>query len=325
MQMLKKAQRHKGTKGRIFPGPVRNRFLNRLSVARVILFVTLAIMAAGRLEAFYIEEAQTLLKGESSTDIGIEYVHYKEAQSTPLLESRTYGILDYWEDHFALYCGSNYGLLDRWQVGFLVNALARNNGRANNYTGLGDLKLMTRVMLLEEKEVLPTVSLGGGVKYPLGEEERGLSTGKKDYFVRLLLGKEWKMLALYLNLTYYDIGHPKWLILPDYKEHLLRAGPSDYREPEMARGRHIDLKDNVLAYSASARLALVEDELYLIGQILGNENPLETEKDNPMVGLVGLRLNFVGGSGFIEFSAGKAIDSNVAPDSIFNLCLAYQF
>ncbi len=75
-------------------------------------------------------------------------------------------------------------------------------------SGLGDILLHGKYRFLREGSKVPSVSLRLGVKFPTGDEERGMGSGEFDLGYGIAVEKHWGKLALYLNLNHLLLGDP---------------------------------------------------------------------------------------------------------------------
>ncbi len=72
--------------------------------------------------------------------------------------------------------------------------------------GMGDLVLRLDLQLLEEKKVLPSVSLIGDFKAPLADVDQGFGTGKADYGAGISLSKVFSRNLVLAEMTYWVLG-----------------------------------------------------------------------------------------------------------------------
>ena len=80
----------------------------------------------------------------------------------------------------------------------------RNNkafisGKGKRCSGMGDLVLRLKGKLWDEGDILPCLSTRLAFKFPTGDKDRALGSGKMDYGFGLLLQKDIKILTFYLN------------------------------------------------------------------------------------------------------------------------------
>jgi len=75
-------------------------------------------------------------------------------------------------------------------------------------SGLGDILLHGKYSFVNEGPKIPSASLRLGVKFPTGDEERGMGSGEFDLGYGLVLEKHWGKWAFYLDLNHLLLGDP---------------------------------------------------------------------------------------------------------------------
>jgi hypothetical protein len=73
-------------------------------------------------------------------------------------------------------------------------------------TGIGDTRLGFQVVTLKDTESHPALAFAYYIKLPSGSEEKGLSTGRIDHKVLLLLSRKFGQLDMDLNVAYLNVG-----------------------------------------------------------------------------------------------------------------------
>jgi hypothetical protein len=152
-----------------------------------------------------------------------------------------------------------YEASDRWQ--FLVEAVVFENQQPEgdeSASGIGDTEVTLSWLAREERGSSPPVVLAARVKLPTAGEDVG--TGKADYSVLLVLGKELQELELNLEAEYATFGSP-----PDE-----------------------ELKEQWL-YSFGAEYG-INDFLAVYAEVFGNSAPTEEESRTDAV-LVGVEMD----------------------------------
>lgn len=75
-------------------------------------------------------------------------------------------------------------------------------------SGLGDIVLHGKYRFLREGPKIPSSSIRLGVKFPTGDEERGMGSGEFDLGYGLVLEKHWGKWGFYLGLNHLLLGDP---------------------------------------------------------------------------------------------------------------------
>ena len=90
---------------------------------------------------------------------------------------------------------------DQYKYEYYVkkNNKAFISGKGKRCSGMGDLVLGLKGKLWEEGDILPCLSTRFAVKFPTGDKDRALGSGKMDYGFGLLLRKDIENLTFYLN------------------------------------------------------------------------------------------------------------------------------
>ncbi len=88
--------------------------------------------------------------------------------------------------------------------------------RHGSTSGVGDTMVDVSYGLVEENDVMPEISLHGGVKLPTADEEKELGTGELDYLVGVGLGRTIDRWYLSGGLDYNILGDPDDYELDNY-------------------------------------------------------------------------------------------------------------
>lgn len=109
---------------------------------------------------------------------------------------------------------------------YKFNYDVRHNGKKLIYTqspasGIGDIALSAKYMLVDEAEYLPRASVRGALKFPTASEDKYLGSGKYDYGAGLLLDKSFGRFFTYFNLNGVLISKPDFLEELDIKNFIL--------------------------------------------------------------------------------------------------------
>jgi hypothetical protein len=76
----------------------------------------------------------------------------------------------------------------------------------NRETGVGDTRLGLQVVALKDTESHPALAFAYYIKLPSGSEEKGLSSGRVDHKVMLLLSRKFDKTDMDLNFAYLNVG-----------------------------------------------------------------------------------------------------------------------
>lgn len=150
-----------------------------------------------------------------------------------------------------------YGITERIELSVEVPYLFHNHEGEDRMDGIGDINLVGKFLLLEEKEMRPALALKGAVKTKSGNEEKGLGSGDIDYSVVGVTSKSFGTLALHGMFGYAFVG---------------ANGDDNVR--------------NIYLYGLAADYS-VTDKFHLVAEIVGNRHPDRTMPDHPLSGLLG--------------------------------------
>jgi hypothetical protein len=76
----------------------------------------------------------------------------------------------------------------------------------NRETGVGDTRLGFQVVALKDTKSHPALAFAYYVKLPTGSQEKGLSTGRVDHKVMLLLSRKFGKTDMDINIAYLNVG-----------------------------------------------------------------------------------------------------------------------
>lgn len=93
----------------------------------------------------------------------------------------------------------------------LYRYIVRSNGRqVMNYPsmtfGLGDISIYVKHQLTGEDSNWPAIAWFADLKFPTGQQSRGVGSGTPDFGFGLALDASWKRLHGYVNAGYYVLG-----------------------------------------------------------------------------------------------------------------------
>jgi hypothetical protein len=83
---------------------------------------------------------------------------------------------------------------------------SETDDNGNRETGVGDTRLGLQIVALKDTKSHPALAFAYYVKLPSGNEEKGLSTGRIDHKVLLLLSRKFGNTDMDLNLAYLNVG-----------------------------------------------------------------------------------------------------------------------
>ncbi len=102
-----------------------------------------------------------------------------------------------------------YGLIDRIELGLSIQRINQDSRNEAPLKGFEDLHLTTKILAVAESPVLPAVSLSLDIKLPTANRRKGLTTGKSDQDLMLILTKSFAPLAAHLNFGYRIVNSPR--------------------------------------------------------------------------------------------------------------------
>jgi hypothetical protein len=104
--------------------------------------------------------------------------------------------------------GVNIGVSDNVEIKLQYEALYVDDKKGTEYD-TGDLRIWTKIKVLEESGMLPNTSIRFGVKLPNARyEERGFGTNETDFFAQALFSKKFYGIYPMLNLGLGILGNP---------------------------------------------------------------------------------------------------------------------
>jgi len=99
------------------------------------------------------------------------------------------------------------------ETGTLIEQEVKHRG---SESGIGDTTIDLSYRLLEERGVIPEITLHGGLKIPTADEDKGLGTGKVDYLLGVDVSREVGIWSLEAGVTYNILGEPDEYELDNY-------------------------------------------------------------------------------------------------------------
>ena len=151
-----------------------------------------------------------------------------------------------------------YGITERIELSLEIPYLFHNYKEENVENGIGDITIVSKFLLFEEKKIFPAFAIKGGIKTNSGDEEQGLGSGDRDYSIVVAASKTLGDLLVHAMLGYAFIG-----------------------DNDDKNIRDIYLYGIAFDYSLTRRF-------HICSEISGNRHPDREEDRHPISGLVGL-------------------------------------
>jgi len=150
-----------------------------------------------------------------------------------------------------------YGITERIELSAEIPYLFHNHEGVERMDGIGDINLVGKFLLLEEKESRPALALKGALKTKSGNEEKGLGSGDFDYSVVGVASKSFGTLALHAMFGYTLVG-------PNGDDNV----------------------SDIYLYGLAADYGVTE-KFHVVAEIAGNRHPDRTASEDPLSGLLG--------------------------------------
>ena len=246
---------------------------------KIILLVTLCLsfifvslsFAARPLST---DDAGVVDKGHFEVEAGLEYTNQLDKELALSLVVKT-------------------GIFDNLDLGIEVPYKFIDFGQDAKTDGFDDVKVVSKINLITEKDVLPAISVSFSFKTDSGNDDKSLGTGKQEYAINTILSKSLDELILHFNFGYV------------IKENL----------PEQ------NLRD-VLTYSIAVEYPL-DEKLNFVAEISGENERRNDFDDNPMSGLSGFNYSI---SENIVYDLGLGFEiSEASPDFKVTTGLTFSF
>lgn len=180
-----------------------------------------------------------------------------------------------------------YGILDNFDIGVKVPYIFLDMPEdQKNIDGRGDAEVVTKYRIFEEKKILPAYTFGVALKTHTGNKDRGLGTGKIDWFLNNIFTKSIGKFILHSNIgwTFINKGKPKEDTRPD----------------------------DVLFYGLAAEYPLIEEKLNLVAEFIVETEFRGNFDENPSEMLFGFNYSI---NKNIKFDVGAGFGlTKVSPD-----------
>lgn len=150
-----------------------------------------------------------------------------------------------------------YGITERIELSVEIPYLFHNHEGVERMDGIGDINLVGKFLLLEEKESRPTLALKGVVKTKSSDEKKGLGSGDIVYSFVGVVSKNFGTFTLHAMFGYTLVGP---------------SGDDSIRD--------------IYLYGLAADYGVTE-KFHVVAEIAGNRHPDRTASEDPLSGLLG--------------------------------------
>jgi len=182
-----------------------------------------------------------------------------------------------------------YGITDRLEVTVNIPIAFTNPKDASTENGLSDISIRPEFLFITEGESRPAVSFATTFKTESGNKDKGLGSGETDYSLSLQFSKDFSPFAYHFNMGFTFVGE--------------------------APGENLD---DVLFYNLAIEYN-VNDQLDLMGELIGETNSDPSSDDEPFEFLLGfiyspsdkIALDFGIGAGLTDASPDFRITSGL--------------
>ena len=175
-----------------------------------------------------------------------------------------------------------YGIIKNLDLGLEIPYKFIDFNEGDDVDGIGDIIFSTKCHFLDEGKNLPALALSYSIKSKTGDKDKGLGSGEIDYSLNGIITKEIGDFTTHINFGYTFVGEPK--------------------EEDL---------DDIFSYSLAVEYPINEN-LNMLGEILGETTFDGDFDDNPFSGLIGFNYAF-NETVFFDFGMGFQI-SQVSPD-----------
>lgn len=151
-----------------------------------------------------------------------------------------------------------YGITERIELSLEIPYLLHNPQEEKSERGIGDINIVGKFLLFEEKDLYPAFTVKGVVKTDSGNEDKGLGAGDWDYSVAAVTSKTIGDFMFHAMLGYTFVG--------------------DNSDENIS---------NIYLYGIAVDYSFTE-RLHLVSEIAGNRHPDRSEDRDPISGLLGI-------------------------------------
>lgn len=187
------------------------------------------------------EDAGVAGKGVAQTEISWDYLRWKNDDMEQVLMLVPI-----------------YGLTDNLELSVEIPYLLHYPDTGNQETGVGDINIVAKYLIMEGNDVVPAFTVKGVVKLDNGDKDRGLGSGDKDYSAVAVASKTVSRMTVHGMFGYTRIG----------------------------KKNDENLRDITL-YGIAADLA-VSEPFHILAELNGNRHSDSTANDDPRNVLAGV-------------------------------------
>lgn len=187
--------------------------MKMFKVMLVLFFVAASVVPAGAewQRTIKVEDTLTVGRCKWQVDVNAEYSKLPEALGDKDLG--VVGILP------------RFGVMERWDIAAFIPGVYLKNG--DEEYGIGDIEIMTKLMILDDIDDIVGLSIIGAVKTSTGDEDKGLGTGTDDYTGAVAISKVFGDLTLVGNLGYTFIDEGDAAV--EYEDLFIYGAEAVYR------------------------------------------------------------------------------------------------
>jgi hypothetical protein len=151
-----------------------------------------------------------------------------------------------------------YGLTKRIELSLEIPYFFHNPKEGRSEKDIGDINVIGKFLLFEEKDIYPAFAIKGVVKTNSGDEEKGLGSGDWDYSIVAAASKTLGDFMVHAMLGYTFVGD---------------NGNDNIR--------------NIYLYGIAVDYSLTK-RFHICSEITGNRHPDREEDKHPISGLLGI-------------------------------------
>ena len=231
--------------------------MNRYSTLILTFFFTLFLTnSVYAYRPFITEDASVAGKGVIQLEVSWDYLRWENDD----------------DEHTLIFFVPIIGVTERIELSVEIPYLFHNPDAGKRENGIGDVSIVGKLLLIDEKPKIPGFTLKGIVKTESGDEEKALGTSDEHYSIVAVLSKRIRDFQFHSMFGYTFIGN-------DDKENLR----------------------DIYLYGFGADYKLTE-KINLVSEIVGNKHSDRKADGDPVSGMIG---------GIFKVSDHLAIDGGV--------------
>lgn len=150
-----------------------------------------------------------------------------------------------------------YGVTESLELSVEIPYLFHNPETGSSENGIGDINLVAKYLVIQEKDAMPAFTVKGVVKMDNGDYDRGLGSGDKDYSLVAVASKAFGPATVHGMFGYTWIG--------DKKD---------------------DNLQDITLYGIAVDYGVIEP-FHILAEVNGNRHPDRNETDHPLTALIG--------------------------------------